>query len=128
MKDRIRQISTSVAAGFECEAEVTLQDLYPPVINHQNQAGHVIRLAKKWFGDKHFSQEDLPLSASEDFSYFLHEKPGCFFALGTMKEGKQLMSLHCNKYDYNDDLIPTGAYFFLRLVEDRLGANIIKGN
>ena len=71
MKDRIRQISTSVAVGFECEAEVILKDLYPPIINHQKETGHVIRLAKHWFGEKHFSQEDLPLSASEDFSYFL---------------------------------------------------------
>jgi len=65
------------------------------------------------------------MSAGEDFSYFLQKKPGCFFTLGTMKEGKQLMTLHTSNYNYNDDLIPTGAYFFTRIVEDRLGVSIL---
>lgn len=58
--------------------------------------------------------------ASEDFSYFLHEKPGAFFALGTMQEGKRMTYLHTSHYNFNDNLIATGAYFFLRIVEDRL--------
>jgi hypothetical protein len=42
-----------------------------------------------------------------------------------MKEGKQLMTLHTSTYDYNDDLIATGAYFFLKIVEDRLKVIIL---
>ena len=30
------------------------------------------------------------------------------------------MGLHASTYDYNDDLIPTGAYFFIRILEDRM--------
>jgi metal-dependent amidase/aminoacylase/carboxypeptidase family protein len=64
--------------------------MYPATVNHKEPTEHVTRLAKKWFGEKHFSQDDLPMSAAEDFSYFMHEAPGCFFALGTMKYGKPL--------------------------------------
>jgi len=84
---RIKTICESVAEGLGCKAEVSLFDYYPAVINHPEPTSHVIRLCKKYLGEEHFSQEELPLSASEDFSYFLEEKPGCFFALGTMKEG-----------------------------------------
>jgi hypothetical protein len=42
-----------------------------------------------------------------------------------MKEGLPLQTLHTSQYDYNDDLIATGAYFFLRIVEDRLNVNLI---
>lgn len=35
------------------------------------------------------------------------------------------MTLHTSTYDYNDDLIATGAYFFLKIVEDRLKINIL---
>ena len=35
------------------------------------------------------------------------------------------MTLHSDTYDYNDNLIPTGAYFFTRIVEDRLGVTIL---
>ena len=125
MKERIISLSESIAEGFNCTADVNLIDMYPPVINSPEQTQHVIRLCKKHIGEKHFSQEELPLSAGEDFSFFLHEKPGCFFALGTMKEGKQLMTLHTSTYDYNDDLIATGGFFFLKIVEDRLGVTIL---
>ena len=124
MKERIEQISKAVALAHECEAEVEMWDQYPAVMNHPEQTSHVIRLAKQHFGPEHFSQDELPLTASEDFSYFLEAKPGCFFALGTMKMGEQLMTLHTSTYDYNDNLIASGAYFFLRIVEDRLGVSL----
>ena len=85
----------------------------------------MIRLAKNWFGEAHFSQEDLPLTASEDFSYFLLDKPGCFFALGTLKPGHTPKTLHTSDYNFNDDMVATGGYFWVRLIEDRLGAKII---
>lgn len=111
---------------MDCRAEVELVDMYPAVLNHKEQTNHVIRLAKKHFGEKHFSQLEIPMGAAEDFSFFLEKKPGAFFALGTMKVGKPLLTLHTSTYDYNDDLIPSGAYFFTRIVEDRLGVNIIE--
>ena len=125
MTKRIREIATSIAEGYECTADVDIYTQYPAVVNHKEPTEKVIALAKKYFGEEHFCDEELPLSASEDFSYFLLEAPGCFFSLGTMIEGKQLMTLHTSTYDYNDNLIPSGAYFFLRIVEDRLGLDLM---
>ena len=71
MKTRITDIATSVAKGLDCEADVKIIDMYPSVCNSKEQTAHVIRLAKEHFGEKNFSTEDLPLSAGEDFSYFL---------------------------------------------------------
>jgi hippurate hydrolase len=125
MKERIRQIVHSVAKGFECSAEVELQDQYPAVVNHKEQTEHVIRLAKAHFGEAHFSQDELPMAASEDFSFFLEKKPGCFFALGTMKVGQPLMTLHTSTYDFNDDMLASGAFLFLKIVEDRLQVDLL---
>lgn len=71
MKARIHAICKSVAEAHECSVEVDLKDNYPAIINHKEPTEHVIRLAKKHFGEEHFSQDELPLSASEDFSYYL---------------------------------------------------------
>ncbi len=109
-----------------CKAIVTLENLYPAVVNPHTETQHVERLAKKWFGSAHFSVDDLPLCASEDFSYFLHEKPGCFFALGTMKPGSKPRTLHTSDYDFNDDMVATGGYFWIRLIEDRLNCKLFK--
>mmetsp|Transcript_15734 Transcript_15734/g.24186 ORF Transcript_15734/g.24186 Transcript_15734/m.24186 type:complete len:106 (+) Transcript_15734:934-1251(+) len=88
MKERIESICKNVAKGFMCEAEVKMEDMYPPVKNHPEQTNRVIALAKENFGEENFSQDEIPLLASEDFSFFLQEKPGCFFFLGTMHEGQ----------------------------------------
>ena len=71
MKERINQICHSVAEANECKAEVDLIDYYPPVINHKEAVDVVRRLCKAHIGEEHLSEDDLPLSASEDYSYFL---------------------------------------------------------
>ena len=123
--ERIKTITANIAKAFECEAIMDVVPLYPAVLNHPAEAQHVARLAKKWFGPEHVSTEDLPLAASEDFSYFLEEKPGCFFALGTLKPGETPKTLHTSDYNFNDDVLASGAYLWVRLVEDRLNVNLI---
>ena len=97
----------------------------PAIVNHKAEASHVERLARKWFGDDHFSTDDLPLSASEDFSYFVLEKPGCFFTLGTLKIGQEIKLLHTSDFNFNDDVLASGSYFWVRLAEDRLNVKLI---
>ena len=124
--DRIRKIAAGVASSFDCEIDVDLNEIYPAVLNHPAQTQHVIRLCKQHLGEAHFSDLELPLSASEDFSYFLQKVPGCFFALGTMKQGRKIQTLHTSDYDYNDDVLPSGAFFFTKIVEDRLGVKLLQ--
>jgi metal-dependent amidase/aminoacylase/carboxypeptidase family protein len=67
--------------------------------------------------------EGLPITAAEDFSYYLLERPGCFYMLGIKKPGENY-ELHTSHYNYNDSMIASGAYMFLRIVEDRLRCRI----
>lgn len=126
MIERIKTISTSTAEAMGCKAIVGIEKEYDPVVNHVKETGHIKRIATKWFGPEHVSEEDLPLTASEDFGYFIREKPGCFFALGTLKPGNTVKTLHTSDYDFNDDMVATGAFFWVRLIEDRLGVSILK--
>ena len=83
IKEKIKLIAHSTAEAFGCEAEVDLEELYPPTVNHAKEADHIKRLAIQWFGEDHFSTDELPLTPSEDFSYFLEKRPGAFFMLGS---------------------------------------------
>ena len=121
MTETVKRVAEETAKAYDCTADVNIWQLYPVTINHKLEAEHVERLAKQHFGPAHFSQEGLPITAGEDFSLFLRERPGAFFALGTMKKGQRIMGLHETTYDYNDDLIASCAYFFVKIVEDRLG-------
>ena len=64
---------------------------------------------------------------AEDFSYYLQEKPGCYFLIGN-GDGSHRASgcaegpcmLHNPSYDFNDELIAIGATLWVRLVEQYL--------
>ncbi len=104
---------------------MTFDELYPPVINHEKETQHVIRVAETYLGKHLVSSENLPLTASEDFSYFLEHRPGCFFMLGIKKPSETVTkTLHTSTYNFNDDMIPYAGYFYARLVEDRLGVKL----
>lgn len=92
------------------------------VVNHEREADHIRRVANQHFGG--VSDKDLPVTAAEDFSYFLQQKPGAFFCLGTKR--KEDETLHSSTYDFNDKCLGTGAHFWVRLIEDRLKCQIIK--
>ena len=69
-------------------------------------------------------QEFEPTMGAEDFSYFLLEKPGCYFLIGngdgSHREGGHGMGpcmLHNPSYDFNDELIPLGATLWVNLAE-----------
>lgn len=126
VKERIEALSHGIAEAMQCKAEVVVHKLYPATVNHPKEAEHVRRLATKWFGPEHVSDLELPMMASEDFSFFIQEKPGCFFALGTLKPGQIPMTLHHSDYNFNDDMVATGGYFWVRLVEDRLNVKLLE--
>lgn len=119
--EKITQITESTAKAHDCTAEIEYIHMYPSVINHTTEADHVRRVAINHFGG--VSDEGLPVTASEDFSFFLQEKPGAFFVLGTWRKNDE--SLHSSTYDFNDKVLATGALFWIRLVEDRLNVKLI---
>lgn len=120
--ERIKAIAESTAIAHDCEAMVDLNNMYPATVNHAEQTYFVRRVALQSFGGA--SDEDLPVTASEDFSYFLLEKPGAFFCLGTKR--KENETLHSSTYDFNDTCLATGGLFWVRLVEDRLNVKLTK--
>jgi len=63
------RIATTTAAAFECQIEFELNDKYPPTINHHKETENVVRVAEKYIGN--VITEGLPLTAAEDFSYYL---------------------------------------------------------
>ena len=57
---------------------------------------------------------NLPkVAGSEDFAYMLEERPGAYLFLGA-GEGA---GLHHPKFNFNDEVAPIGASFFVRMVE-----------
>ena len=58
-----------------------------------------------------------PVMGAEDFSFMLEKKPGAYIWLGA---GLQSENLHSPHFDFNDDLLPIGASFWVQLAQAKL--------
>lgn len=65
-----------------------------------------------------YSDDSLPMRASEDFGIFGRSAPSAMFFLGA---GERHPALHNPDYDFPDDLIPIGAKIFMRTARNLLG-------
>jgi len=118
---RMRELSESIAAGFELQCEFGFHRNYPPTVNHARET-EFVRKALTDMGAtvQHFE----PTMGAEDFSYFLLDKPGCYFLIGNGDgahraggHGLGPCMLHNPSYDFNDALIPVGGTMWVRLAE-----------
>jgi|ETN01SMinimDraft_4_1059930.scaffolds.fasta_scaffold245516_2 hippurate hydrolase len=51
----------------------------------------------------------------------LQEKPGCYVLLGSGEQEAPGTGLHSPHYDFNDELLPIGAAYWVELVNTQLG-------
>ena len=127
VETRMGRISQDLCLAFDCEGQLDFQRAYPATVNHAAQAHYMRDVAENLLGQDKVV-DFTPTMGSEDFSFFLQEKPGCYFALGNgdgdhrdLLHGMGPCTLHNPSYDFNDALIPIGASLWTKLVEARLG-------
>ena len=120
---RMKEVAEHTCAAFETRCDFEFVRNYPPTINHAAETQFAREVMTKMVGADNV-QEFEPTMGAEDFSYFLLEKPGCYFLIGngdgSHREGGHGMGpcmLHNPSYDFNDDLIPLGASLWVRLAE-----------
>jgi amidohydrolase len=123
IEQRMRQITEQLCAAFDCTCEFAFKRNYPPTINHPAETEFVRQVMVDLVGAQRV-QEFEPTMGAEDFSYFLQEKPGCYFLIGN-GDGSHRISghgmgpcmLHNPSYDFNDELIPLGATLWVNLAQ-----------
>jgi hippurate hydrolase len=123
IEQRMQQMTEQMCAGFGLRADFEFKRNYPPTINSAKEAEFCQQVMAGIVGaDRVQAQE--PTMGAEDFSYMLQAKPGCyaFIANGTgdhrsIGHGGGPCMLHNASYDFNDELIPLGATYWVRLAE-----------
>ncbi|WP_271949043.1 amidohydrolase [Ruegeria faecimaris] len=114
----MRQITEGIAAAHGIQASVSFDTQFVETINAPTPALAVYRAAEAAGCD--LIKDRQPMSFSEDFAQFSAAVPGCFLLLGNGETGPHGQPLHASDYDFNDELLPIGAEFWVRLVQDRL--------
>ncbi len=120
---RMQGMAQATAAAYGCECDFEFKRNYPPTINHEAETEFARQVLGEVVGPDNV-QEFEPTMGAEDFSYYLLEKPGCYFMIGNGDgehriggHGMGPCMLHNPSYDFNDDLIPLGATAWVRIAE-----------
>lgn len=121
LEARIRGIAEGQAASYGMSVTIDYERGYEATVNHAAETDFVRSLAGKVVGAENVIEIERPMMGAEDFAYMLAARPGSYFFLGTAKT-KNDPSLHHPKFDFNDDIIPTGVNLWVELVETYLSA------
>jgi amidohydrolase len=123
IEKRMKEVAEHTCAAFGTACEFEFVRNYPPTINHVAETAFFQRVAADVVGPANVHDFE-PTMGAEDFSYFLLEKPGCYFLIGNGDGSHRIgghgmgpCMLHNPSYDFNDDLIPLGATMWVRLAE-----------
>ncbi|MDP6352596.1 MAG: M20 aminoacylase family protein [Alphaproteobacteria bacterium] len=110
----LETVVSGVAAAHRVSAELDYRPGYPPTTNHAREAEFAETVAVEVTGGPAMDQPKV--MGSEDFSFFLNNKPGAYAWIGNGDSATQAQ-LHNAHYDFNDDILPIGASFLARLAE-----------
>jgi len=114
----LRRIAASVSEAYGATALVEWREITLPVINVLAETRLCREVAAQIVGEENV-HAFIPTMGGEDFAYFLRECPGAFIMLGQGK-GNDSPDLHSPYYDFNDDIIPLGAAYWVKLAETSL--------
>jgi amidohydrolase len=125
---RMKEVADGTCAAFGATCEFEFTRSYPPTVNHAAETEFVRKALAGVVGEQNIVPFE-PTMGAEDFSFFLQEKPGCYFTLGNGDGTHRLgghglgpCMLHNPSYDFNDELIPVGASCWVKIAEDWLAA------
>lgn len=124
---RMRAIAEHTATAFDAQVEFHFKRNYPPLINHAKETAFAVDVMQSIVGAQNVDTQVEPTMGAEDFAFMLQHKPGCYVFIGngdgehrTMGHGLGPCNLHNPSYDFNDDLLPIGASYWVRLAETYL--------
>ncbi|OEZ94221.1 M20 aminoacylase family protein [Duganella phyllosphaerae] len=127
IEQRMEEIARHTAAAFGAEAEFRFRRNYPPLVNHPAETRFAVEVMTEVLGADRVDDQVEPTMGAEDFAYFLQAKPGCYMFIGNGEgdhrdggHGLGPCVLHNGSYDFNDNLLPIGASFWVRMVEKSL--------
>jgi hippurate hydrolase len=103
----INDIVTNICEAFGATAEIDIPKGYPSLYNNPELTASAEGWAKEYLGDDHVKQLNLRMTA-DDFAFYSHEVPGCFFRIGTNRDDKEFTaSVHNPHFDIEESAMVT---------------------
>lgn len=116
---RIHNIAEGIAKSLGAKVELDLRKGYPVLYNDESLTGRTRESIAEFVGEDKIVDLDLWMAA-EDFAYYTHEVPGCFYRLGTRNEDKGIIhGLHTPRFNIDEEVLnnSTGLMAWIALQE-----------
>jgi len=108
MEKRIAEVASGIATAMQASAEVTYTRGYPATVNDEAMTDLAREAAIEVVGEENVI-ELAPKMGAEDFSYFLEQKPGSYFFVGSNNEDRGLVwGHHHPKFDIDEESLGAG--------------------
>jgi hippurate hydrolase len=122
IEQRMREIVVNIGKAHNVDVTLDYSHEFIVLNNSDAETDVAIRAAVDTVGEDRVVPDCEPAACSEDFAQMLRAKPGCYLLIGNGTEGHHGRPLHNPGYDFNDDVLATGAAYWVRLVENVLRA------
>ena len=117
MLERVRTIIHTQAQSFGCSASIEHRPAYPVLVNSPEQTEFARQVGVALLGEQAVDGNTRKLMGSEDFAWMLQRCPGSYLFIGN---GLSRPMVHNPGYDFNDDILLTGAAYWAALAESWL--------
>jgi amidohydrolase len=118
VQQRVTEVVEGAARLHGAKVKLTYERGYPVTINHARETDFAVKVASEIAGADRVDADAPPIMGSEDFSFMLNERPGAMIFVGN----GDTAGLHHPAYDFNDEAIPFGTSYWVRLVEKAMPA------
>jgi len=120
---RLGEIAQMTCAAHGATADFRFQRNYPATFNHEAETAFAREVIASVVSPGALVTQ-VPIMAAEDFSFMLEKMPGCYAFIGNgdgehrdAGHGQGPCLVHNTSYDFNDEILPLGATYFVRLAQ-----------
>lgn len=124
LEDGLRRLAQGIAQAHGCTAEIFFRRASPPVVNHEREARFAAEVMREVVGADRVNEHLPAVMGAEDFAHMLRVKPGCYAFIGNGDGSHRLPDhgagpciIHNTSFDFNDEIIPIGASYYVLLVQ-----------
>jgi amidohydrolase len=121
--ERIARMCVDIARSMGGDAEINILKGYPVLVNDDALGERARTWAEAYVGAENVQDLDLWMAA-EDFAWYTHQVPGCFYRLGTRNEDRGIIhGVHTPQFDVDEAALSlsTGLMAWLAIQEMQHG-------
>jgi amidohydrolase len=106
--EKIAKLATGIAESMGGSCEVFIDHGYPFLVNDEQATSEAKALAQQYLGTENVVELEQRMTA-EDFAYYSHIIPACFYRLGVKNPAwEKIRNLHTSEFDADERSLETG--------------------